>query len=594
MSWQDNLKINWYFFKPYKASVFWLFVIMIGSGILESLNLAALYPIINYGLNLSGQNPFLARLEQFFQSLGSENYFLYSCLLLIAITVISTVVKIFYSVYTNRLIKRIVSDTQLAIFKKFENAPYAYFVKSQQGDLIYASTVSPLYISSNVMFIARMANGLMSCLFFTALMFVLSWQAAILMFVIGLVYSVFVKSLITKLINESSKLVVEADSEKNIILNEFITGIKTIRIFLSTPFWQKKYAQAVEKSTYNNYKVLMGKMLPDSFMKFIFNILIASLGILFSFQNRENIIVMIPLLGTFVAVASRLVPYINMVGNDFLAAARCMPDVEKVYGILHENMETKEHGTKTLPEFQHDIAFDHVSFKYEGMKSDLLDDVSFNIEKNKVTAIVGTSGVGKSTIINLLFKLYEVSEGEIRVDGININELGSESYLSQIGYVGQETFIFNGTVKENILFGRENATEEQLMNATRLANAHTFIINLDKGYDTLVGDAGVKLSGGQRQRIAIARAMLTKPSIIVFDEATSSLDNISEKAVQEAVENISRHTTVLVIAHRLSSIQHADKIIVLEKGKIIEEGSHEQLVEKGKLYSQLYAEKKSL
>jgi ABC-type multidrug transport system fused ATPase/permease subunit len=186
-------------------------------------------------------------------------------------------------------------------------------------------------------------------------------------------------------------------------------------------------------------------------------------------------------------------------------------------------------------------------------------------------------------------RLYEPRQGTIAIDGTAIPEFTLPSYLNAIGYVSQETFIFNGTIRENIVFGNEATTDAEVEAAARLANAHDFILATEQGYATVVGDAGVKLSGGQRQRIAIARAILRKPQIFIFDEATSSLDQVSERMVQDAINKISRHTTVLIIAHRLSTVQNADKIIVLEKGLVVEDGTHKELLERGKTYYQLFS-----
>ena len=222
------------------------------------------------------------------------------------------------------------------------------------------------------------------------------------------------------------------------------------------------------------------------------------------------------------------------------------------------------------------------------MEGFLLKGITFSIKKREVTAIVGPSGAGKSTIVNLLLRLYEVNKGRIAIDRVDLREMTAESYLSKIGYVSQETFIFNGTIGDNIRFGLDHVSPEEIIEAAKVANAHEFILSSEKKYETVVGDAGIKLSGGQRQRIAIARAMLRKPEIIILDEATSSLDNISERAVQEAIYKISQHTTVLIIAHRLSTIQKADKIIVLDQGRIVEDGTHGELLQKGKAYFQMY------
>ena len=233
------------------------------------------------------------------------------------------------------------------------------------------------------------------------------------------------------------------------------------------------------------------------------------------------------------------------------------------------------------------IQFENVSFGYSE-KSEILHNISFNIQPGQTVALVGPSGAGKSTVIKLLHRFFDVSQGSIRLDGHNIKELDRKSFLSKIALVPQETLLFGGTVKENILYGKLDASEEELEEAARKANAHDFIVELEKGYETIVGEKGTKLSGGERQRIAIARAILKDPKILVLDEATSSLDNRSESLIQDAIETLMQNRTTFIVAHRLSTIHQADQIIVLENGKVVEIGQHEDLMDNKNLYYNLY------
>ena len=217
----------------------------------------------------------------------------------------------------------------------------------------------------------------------------------------------------------------------------------------------------------------------------------------------------------------------------------------------------------------------------------MLKNINLRIPKGKTVAIVGPSGGGKSTMADLLPRFYDVSDGEILVDGTNIKDYKLESLIAQMGIVTQEAILFNDTVYNNITFGMENVSKEQVINAAKVANAHNFIIEMENGYDTNIGDRGAKLSGGQRQRLAIARAVLKNPPILILDEATSALDTESERMVQDALTNLMKNRTSIVIAHRLSTIQNADEIVVLQKGEIIERGCHDELIKAKGLYSHL-------
>ena len=233
------------------------------------------------------------------------------------------------------------------------------------------------------------------------------------------------------------------------------------------------------------------------------------------------------------------------------------------------------------------IQFENVSFGYR-QEFEILHNISFDVRPGQTVALVGPSGAGKSTVIKLLHRFFDASQGSIRLDGHDIRSLDRKSFLNQIALVPQETLLFGGTVKENILYGKLDATDQELEDAAKKANAHDFIVDLENGYETIVGEKGAKLSGGERQRIAIARAILKNPKILVLDEATSSLDNRSEALIQEAVEKLMEGRTTFIVAHRLSTIHKADQIIVLEKGRVVETGQHEELMNNKNLYYNLY------
>jgi len=560
---------------------------MIVSGLMEMLNLAALYPVMNNGLNLKNNNFILIFFNNIVHHFATDNYFFASCIVLIVITIIVVIFKFIYRFISNRLMKKIVGDTQKVIFRKLITADYDFFVKNQQGELIHTSTIAPQSVLNLVLYVIMLAHDVIIFLFLFSLLLILAWQGTLLLLAIGFVYAIFIKRIMKSVIYKCAAIVTEEDRKKNIILNELISGIRAIKIFFTYNNWQKKYISTVDSSLHNRFKIQMAHVLPESFMKLALFSIIAVLGILLSHKPQQDLILAIPLFGTFVMVASRFFPLIQNIGNDFMVITKSIPNVKIVHDLCTAQLKTIEEGEKILGEFNGRITFENIWFKYDNTQEYLLKGITFEIDKKKTTAIVGPSGTGKTTIVNLLLGLYRPTAGEIKIDSVNIFDYTNRSYLAKIGYVSQETFIFNDTIKENIRFGMEGCAHEMIVEAARQANAHEFIMNTNNGYDTFVGDAGMKLSGGQRQRIAIARAMLRKPEIMVLDEATSSLDNISERNVQEAIDSISQHTTVLVIAHRLSTIQNADRIIILENGAIKEQGTHNDLLHNKGLYARL-------
>ncbi|HGZ6092469.1 TPA: SAV1866 family putative multidrug efflux ABC transporter [Staphylococcus aureus] len=295
-------------------------------------------------------------------------------------------------------------------------------------------------------------------------------------------------------------------------------------------------------------------------------------------------------LAAFVGYLELLFGPLRRLVASFTTLTRSFASMDRVFQLIDEDYDIKNGvGAQPIEIKQGRIDIDHVSFQYNDNEAPILKDINLSIEKGETVAFVGMSGGGKSTLINLIPRFYDVTSGQILIDGHNIKDFLTGSLRNQIGLVQQDNILFSDTVKENILLGRPTATDEEVVEAAKMANAHDFIMNLPQGYDTEVGERGVKLSGGQKQRLSIARIFLNNPPILILDEATSALDLESESIIQEALDVLSKDRTTLIVAHRLSTITHADKIVVIENGHIVETGTHRELIAKQGAYEHLYS-----
>jgi subfamily B ATP-binding cassette protein MsbA len=289
---------------------------------------------------------------------------------------------------------------------------------------------------------------------------------------------------------------------------------------------------------------------------------------------------------TYIIIFTQVLNPAKEISRAASSIQRGLASADRIFKVVDTPSEIKNsENPNTVEIFTDAVQFHHVSFSYE--KEKVLDNISFTLQKGKTIALVGPSGGGKSTIADLVPRFYDPTEGKVTLDGVDLKAIEINSLIKQMGIVTQESILFNDSVFNNIAFGLEGISEEKVIEAAKIANAHEFIIELEKGYQTSIGERGSKLSGGQRQRLSIARAVLKNPPILILDEATSALDSQSEKLVQEALTNLMANRTTLVIAHRLSTIQHADEILVIKKGQIVQRGTHQELILEEGLYKKL-------
>ena len=370
-------------------------------------------------------------------------------------------------------------------------------------------------------------------------------------------------------------------------VEEAISGIRLIKAFTAKNYITKKFKKEV--SDYSRLSISMSKKfeLASPISELLGIMVVASLLIMGgSMVLSEDPTLKASGFMTFILLFARVLQPAKAISSSLSSIQRGLASAERIFAIsdIQPKITEKENAIE-LGEFKESIEFKNVSFKYE---NDLvLKDISFRLKKGKTIALVGMSGGGKSTIADLVPRFYDPSKGKVTIDGVNLKGCTLNSLRKHMGIVTQESILFNDTILNNIAFGIEFPSEEKVIQAAKIANAHDFIMETPKGYQTVIGEDGSKLSGGQRQRLSIARAVMKNPDILILDEATSALDSHAERQVQEAITNLMSHRTSLVIAHRLSTIQHADEILVIKKGEIVERGNHTTLMQKGGVYKSL-------
>jgi ABC-type multidrug transport system fused ATPase/permease subunit len=466
---------------------------------------------------------------------------------------------------------------------------YQYLVNTKQGANLFLTITAPGQLGVLFNLIPRIITEV---LLFVVIMFFLlslSFYLTVIIFIIGVLFHYLTKIISQKVSYITGIGRIEASQVQNITANEAFNGIRQIMVFNARNYWLKKFEKAT--NAFFNYVVkdsLFANM--PSRVLYILSMSVICFGaILGKKMLGESLIGYIPLIGVYYLAFQRIIPSMSNLGNYRLQYMKGIPFAEKVYNVLKQKSNFISDGSLVFDTFKKDIRFVDVSFSHQGREK-TLKNLSLTFNKNDFTAIVGPSGAGKSTIVDLIVRLFECQNGKILIDGIDLKDIKLSTWLDKIGFVSQDTFIYNATIYDNITFGLRNVSKEDVYNSARLANAHDFILELPDGYEAEVGDRGLKLSGGQRQRIAIARALLRDPEIIILDEATSSLDNVSEKLFQDSIERISKSKTVITVAHRLSTIMNADKIYVINRGAKVEEGTHEELLARKGIYWQLYRE----
>ncbi len=487
----------------------------------------------------------------------------------------------------------IVRDIRNQIYQKINSLSLSFFSEERKGDIIARMSGDVQEVENSIMSSLDMLfkNPILILFYFITLICI-SWQLTLFTILFVPPFGWFMGVVGKKLKAHS----IEAQalwSDTMSMVEETLGGLRIIKAFCAEEKMNKRFNQVNSSYRDNIMRVNIRQQMAHPMSEFLGTILIVVVlwfgGILVLDYGRID--------GpTIIFYLVMLYSIINPL-KEFSKASYNIPkglaSMERIDKILQAEVEIKDKETpEHISSFEHQIEFRHVSFAYTDRKSAelvyVLKDINLVIPKGKTVALVGQSGSGKSTMVDLIPRYYDVQEGEVLIDGINVKDLAVHDLRMLIGNVNQEAILFNASFKDNIRFGKTDATDEEIANAAKIANAYEFITKSEKGFDTNIGDRGGRLSGGQRQRVSIARAILKNPPILILDEATSALDTESERLVQDALEKLMKTRTTVAVAHRLSTIKHADEICVLHEGKIVERGTHDELIGKDGYYKKLH------
>ena len=518
----------------------------------------------------------------------SEKDILYAAGAMIMLAAIGAILMYWNTIFSTVISSSIYKDIVTDIYNKIQTLDMEYFSGKKIGDMMTRTMTDPSNINSIILEVFNMIPEVIKLVLCLGIAFYIDFDLTLGVMIVTPILIVTVRKY-AKRLKRSGKQRQEALDSLNSKLQETLSGIRVIRAFAT----EKHEINDFKKKNINLKKIAVKSARynakANSIMEAMNYIIIALLLMFSGYRvlraknfTPGDFITIVGAISSMYTPARRAMTRFNSISANISSITRVSEILEEVPAIVNKKDCIK------FENFARDITFENVDFKYKDSTEKILKNINLDVKKGETIAFVGNSGGGKSTLVNLIPRFFDVSGGSLKIDGIDIRDYEIKSLRKAIGIVPQETFLFSGTILSNIKYSRQNATFEEIVEAAKQANAHEFIKSLTDGYDTEIGERGVKLSGGQKQRIAIARAILENPQILILDEATSALDNESEKLVQDALEKLMEGKTTFIIAHRLTTIENSNKIVVIQKGEIKEIGNHNELLNKNGIYKALY------
>lgn len=608
MNKRKNFRRILHYVRPYWFSVMMNIVFNILSIVFSLFTFSMIVPFLNMLFNPSNlttmkpefaldTDTLLAMLDYYISYIiiekGQASALIFICILLVIAFFLRNITTYFAMYFMVGARCGTIKDIRNDVYKKIMILPLSFYSHHKKGDIMARITTDVQEIEVSIIsYLDVFIKSPLTIAAYFAYMIGVSWRltlfVALLLPIGGIIIGWIGKSLRKDSLDGQNRF-----AGMLATIEETIGGLRIIKAFNAIDYSGEKFNE--QNGMYNRVIKFVNRKrdLSSPMSEFLSSIIIAIVvwfgaTLILAATNTPDAVPSITAANfiAYIVVFSQIISPAKSFSQGFYSLQKGMASADRIFEVLDaEEVIVEKENAISLPEFKDSIVYHNVSFHYNEVN--VLKDINLTIPKGKMIALVGESGGGKSTLVDLLPRFYDVSEGSITIDGIDVRDFKICDVRGLMGIVSQESILFNDTVFNNIAFGLEHATREAVIEAAKIANAHDFIMKLEDGYDTYIGDRGMNLSGGQRQRISIARAVLKNPPILILDEATSSLDTESERLVQEALSKVMTNRTSIVIAHRLSTIQNADEILVMVKGQIVERGKHEDLIELGGVYKRL-------